>query len=48
MVKMKKRSRVGLFVHFRNMETLVQKIYLAQHDNDVDDIYDDDAMFFDK
>ena len=48
MVKMKKRSRVGLFVHFRNMETFLQKIYLAQHDNEVDDAYNEDAMLFDK
>ena len=30
LIKMKKESDVGLFVPFRNMETFVQKIYLAQ------------------
>ena len=47
MVKMKRRSRVGLFVHFRNMETLVQKIQCAQQYDEPDNFHEEDASRFD-
>ena len=46
MVKMKRRSRVGLFVHFRNMETFVQKIQCAQQ-YEADNSFEEDASRFD-
>ena len=47
MVKMKRRSRVGLFVHFRNMETFIQKIQLAQQYDDADNSFEEEMSRFD-
>ena len=47
MVKMKQRSRLGLFVHFRNMETFVQKVQCAQQYDESDDSFEEDASRFD-
>ena len=37
LIKMKKESDIGLFVPFRNMETFVQKVYLAQGIEETED-----------
>ena len=40
LMKMKNRSRLGLFVKFRNMETFRTNVLLAQHTDEIDDAFD--------
>ena len=48
MLKMKRRSRVGLFVHCRNMESFVQKIQLAQQYDEAGDSFEEEMSRFDE